>query len=185
MKQLVCMVEEASMRPVIEALLEQLLPQEIESIILVHQGKQDLQKSIPRKLRTWINPEARFIILHDQDSSDCKRLKRELRDLCPPDKEHQVLIRIVCTELESWFFGDLVAVESAFPNKKLRMLATKAKYRIPDAMRSPAKELEKLIPEYQKVGGARAIAPFLDLERNTSSSFQVFVTGVQRLLAEQ
>jgi hypothetical protein len=170
------------MRPVIETLIEPFLPDEIESLILVHQGKQDLRKSIPVKLKAWQNPYAHFIVLHDQDSSNCKKLKKQLQDLCPPEKLDSVLIRIVCTELESWFFGDLPAVEQAFPHKRLKHLANRATYRLPDEIRNPAKELAKLIPEYQKTGGARAIAPFLDVKGNTSVSFQVFVQGVTNVV---
>jgi Domain of unknown function (DUF4276) len=176
--QLVFLLEERSMRPVVEQMCLVLVPQAIDVVILVHQGKQDLQKSIPRKLQAWQYPDALFIVLHDQDSHDCKRLKQELLALCPSHKRAHTLIRIVCTELESWFFGDLMAVEKAFPAKVLRPLARSAKYRNPDAIRHPAKELEKFIPEYQKVAGARAIAPFLGME-NTSASFQVFVEGVR------
>jgi hypothetical protein len=177
--QLVFLLEERSMRPVVERICQLFVPEGIDVVILEHQGKQDLQKSIPRKLQAWQYPNAYFIVLHDQDSHDCKHLKSELLALCPHDKLANILIRIVCTELESWFFGDLLAVEKAFPAKPLQGLSKKAKYRIPDAVRHPAKELQKHIPEYQKVAGARAIAPFLSPE-NTSSSFQQFIGGVQR-----
>jgi hypothetical protein len=172
------------MRPVLEAIIEPLLPDEIQTLILVHQGKQDLQKSISKKLRAWQNPATFFVILHDQDSSDCKQLKQQLEDLCPFEKRASVLIRIVCTELESWFFGDLRAVELAFPNKPLQALANRAIYRIPDSIKHPAAELQKFIPDYQKTGGARAIAPFLEVSCNTSTSFQVFISGINRIIAK-
>jgi len=39
----------------------------------------------------------------------------------------------------------------------------------------------KLVNGYDKVRGARAIAPHLDLINNRSHSFHVFITGVQNL----
>lgn len=55
-------------------------------------------------------------VLHDQDSHDCKQLKQQLKRLCDQNNKHKLLIRIVCRELEAWYFGDLDAVEKAFPS---------------------------------------------------------------------
>jgi len=44
--------------------------------------------------------------------------------------------------------------------------------------------LEKLTGNaYQKVSGSRAIGPHLDLDANTSRSFNVLVAGIRRLIA--
>ena len=54
---------------------------------------------------------------------------------------------------------------------------------MPDALGNPVQELERLTnQEYQKVSGSRAIDPYLDIENNRSHSFQVFVSGVKRLI---
>ncbi|MGV2390610.1 MAG UNVERIFIED_CONTAM: DUF4276 family protein [Microcystis novacekii LVE1205-3] len=45
----------------------------------------------------------------NQDSHDCQKLKKELGEICQNASDAQVLIRIICHELESWFLGDLAA----------------------------------------------------------------------------
>ena len=60
----------------------------------------------------------------------------------------------------------------------------KRKYRTPDALGNPVQELERITNQrYQKVSGSRAIGPLLDIHNNRSPSFQVFVSGVKRLIA--
>jgi hypothetical protein len=171
-----------------EAVLNQLLPKLINPEraywrIIPHEGKRDLQASIQRKLRAWTNPSAKFVILHDKDASNCVLLKQQLLGLCPEQHKTKVLIRIVCTELESWFIGDLQAVADAFGDSAIARHSSKAKFRTPDSISNASEELKKLIPTYQKVGGARKIAPFLEPERNRSKSFQVFVAGLEKILS--
>ena len=36
-----------------------------------HDGKDDLERSIPRKLRGWREPGVRFVIVRDNDRGDC------------------------------------------------------------------------------------------------------------------
>jgi Domain of unknown function (DUF4276) len=183
-KELVFLVEEPSMRPVIDVIANLIIPKEIQFRVITHQGKSDLQKSIPRKMRAWTNPETWFIILHDKDSTNCRNLKSKLLDLCPPGKRDRTLIRIVCTELESWFLGDLEAVGKAFPKSKALRLKAKSNFRDPDSITNAYEELSKLVPGYQKVGGAREISPHLSTEKNTSVSFRFFLSGVNRILSE-
>ncbi len=63
-------------------------------ICISHQGKQDLAKSIARKLKAFKNssPNTKFIIVHDQDSHDCQKLKKELGEICQNASDAQVLI---------------------------------------------------------------------------------------------
>ena len=177
---LVFLLEEKSMAELLEMLLPKILPPEVGFITIPHRGKSDLQKSIPNKLKGWNDPSAKFVIVHDQDSWNCMELKRHLRGLCQGLKE-DVLIRIVCRELESWYFGDLVAVSEAY-GKNVHKLAAKNKYRNPDTIGNPKDELRKLLPEHQQVSGARKIGEFMDVERNTSLSFRCFVNGIRKLL---
>jgi hypothetical protein len=83
--------------------------------------------------------------------------------------------------LEAWFLGDLAAVEKAFKIKGLAKQQNKQKYRDPDKLANAAQELQKRVKNYRKLGGARAIAPHLDLTNNRSHSFQVFIIGIQKL----
>ena len=39
-------------------------------ICVPHEGKQDLEKSIPRKLRAWREPSAHFIVVRDNDGGE-------------------------------------------------------------------------------------------------------------------
>lgn len=73
---LVFMLEEESAMHLLKELLPRILS-EFRSVtyrFIPHQGKGDLQKSIPIKIRAWLTPNTFFIILHDQDSHDCRKL---------------------------------------------------------------------------------------------------------------
>lgn len=177
--RLVFMVEERSMKELLEILLPKILPDAIEPpVIIAHNGKSDLAASIPRKLRAWQNKDDKFVIVHDKDSNDCNVLKSELLNLCENDSS-KCLVRIVCTELESWYFGDLSAVSAAY-KKDFTKLSAKRKYRDPDSIANAKDELYKLIPTYQQISGAKKIAPHMVVGNNSSHSFNVFVSGVKR-----
>jgi len=179
--KLIFMGEERSMKCLLEGVLPKILPQGVSYQLIPHRGKQDLRRSIPNKLRAWNEPgEVAFIIVQDQDNKDCIALKKEILELYRPSHK-KVLVRVACQELESWYFGDLPALEKAYRGKKLASLAPKSKYRTPDAIPNPKEELRKLIPEHEQIQGAKKIAPFMDIENNTSVSFQFFVSGVKRM----
>jgi len=178
--RLVFMVEESSMKELLEILLPNILPVGIEKpLIIPHNGKNDLAKSIPVKLRAWKNPDDKFIIVHDQDSNDCYLLKTELHSLCKNSK-NECLIRIVCTELESWYFGDLSAVSNAYGNDYTH-LSVKRKYRTPDKIKNAKREFKTIVPTYQPIEGAKKIGGYLNVSNNTSNSFQVFINGIYKL----
>lgn len=178
---LVFLLEEPSMQLCLESLLPKILPESVSFICIKHQGKSDLEKSIPKKLRGWNIPDSKFIIVRDQDSGDCVTIKNNLIQLCQRAGKNADLIRIACRELESWFLGDLAAVEKAFHKNGLSRLQAKNKFRNPDRLGSPSRELLTLIPQYQKKSGAKKIAPHLSIQNNKSHSFNVFVSGVVRI----
>lgn len=180
MKELVVLVEEKSMKELLNILLPKILSDEISFRVISFEGKSDLEISGLRKLSAWQNPDAKFIISRDQDAGNCTLLKQELVNLCRESARNEFLVRIVCHELEAWYFGDLKAVEAAYGGS-LEKYSRKAKYRIPDDIINPSVELKKLVPNYTKVLGAQSIAQFMDINKNTSKSFQVFVAGVRRL----
>ncbi|EGJ29996.1 MULTISPECIES: DUF4276 family protein [Moorena] len=184
---LIFMLEEPSMKNVLDQLLPQIIPNEITYICITHQGKQDLWKSIPKKIQAFqYSPDTRFIIVHDQDSHDCKKLKSELLEICQTaGKSKNVMIRIICHELESWFLGDLAAVEKAYRMKpdSLSKQQSKQKYRNPDQLDSAKQELKRLVKEYYPGTHSKKIAPHLSLTDNTSHSFQVFIKGIKHLLS--
>lgn len=177
--KMIFLVEEDSMKYLLDVILPQLLSSETEFMTIAHNGCGDLRRSLRCKLNSWRGDDLRFIILHDQDNRDCAALKRELEELCRPYRQ-DVLIRVVCHELEAWYFGDLAAVGKAY-GKDLASLANKSQYRTPDAIRNPKELIRRLIPEHQQIAGAKRIARNMDIFSNSSASFNVFISGVLRL----
>jgi hypothetical protein len=183
----VFLVEEASMEEMLRGFLPALFPDWVEGVhwrCIPHEGKSDLEASIPRKLRGWRQPGVRFVVMRDQDSAACEAVKANLRTLCANAGRPDTLIRIPCRELEAWYLGDLAAVDAGLGTRRLAALQNKRKYREPDRLGSPSNELAKIAP-YQKRAGSRAIGPHLDPARNRSHSFGVFVTGLRRFVAAE
>ena len=184
MTQLVFCLEEPSAREMLKGLLPRLLPMEFEIQYLVFEGKQDLEKRLPKRLRAWQRLDARFIVLRDKDSADCVAVKQRLIQLCESAGRGDTLVRIACHELESWYLGDLAAVAAAIGPDSIARQQRKKRFRDPDCLANPYQELKRLAPEYQKVSGSRAIGPHLSIENNRSTSFNVFISGIQRLIAK-
>jgi len=180
---LVFLLEERSMAALLEGLLPRLVPDHVAFKLIPHDGKTDLEKSIPRKLRAWQDPTARFIVVRDQDSADCLQVKSRLLDLCTAGARPEALVRIACRELEAWYLADLAAVDRAFGTQVASLQNTK-KYRVPDRLGSPSHLLADLVPTFGKVGGARRLGPLLELDNPRSPSFAHFVRGVRRVVDE-
>ena len=179
------LLEEKSMAEVLNIILPKLIPNNIKWNLHPHSGKSDLKKSIPRKIKVFRHyPEIYVIIIQDKDSADCKILKQELIKLCEDNKANNYLIRIAVHELESWLLGDFDAIQKAFPESKVLKLANKAKFKNPDKLANASQELKGIIKNYQKVSGAKKIAPYLDItsKKNKSKSFCVFIKGISKIL---
>ncbi len=183
MMTLVFLLEEPSAQDALEGILPRIAPEAVQVEYLVFEGKQDLEKRMVRRMRNWLKPDTVFVVLRDQDSGDCAVIKQNLVAKCREAGKDNALVRIACRELESWFIGDWEAVGAAFEQPKLKSLSAKAAYRNPDIIGKSVSELRKYIPAYQKRDGARRIGPHLDMGRNRSRSFQVFVQGIQRVIA--
>ncbi len=181
--KLVFLLEESSMKELLDVLLPEILPQDVDFITVPHSGKSDLRDSIPKKLKGWNEPGVKFVIVHDQDSNDCIGLKKELKELCDQYKR-EVLIRIPCHELEAWYFGDLEAVSKAF-NMDLTKIKKKKKYRVPDDIVNAKVEIKKLLPYYGQRDGARKIAQYMNIDENLSHSFNAFVDGVRNFCIQK
>ncbi len=81
MSRVIFLLEERSMK----ALLEKLLPrvvQDLPFLCVPHEGKADLEKSAPRKIRAWREPGVRFVIVRDQNGGDCRAVKSRLLRVC-------------------------------------------------------------------------------------------------------
>ncbi len=171
------------MKALLDGLLPRLIPSDIEYLTIAHEGKSDLEASIPRKLRGWRRPGARFIILRDQDNANCRTVKKRLVGLAQSTGRAQFWVRIVCRELESWVLSDAQALAEAFREPRLGSIAVTEPFRNPDALVNPAQELKRLIPTYQKISGARLIGPMLEPSRSSSPSFRTFVATVEAAVA--
>jgi hypothetical protein len=186
MKTLVFFLEEPSAKEMLEGVLPRIIPTDVQVRFLVFQGKQDLEKNLKRKLSGWRKPNSVFVVIRDQDSGDCKAIKTKLVGLCHESGPHDVIVRIACRELESFYLGDLAAVEQGLGLKPLKTRQRNRKFRNPDALANPSQELRKLSGNtYQKIAGSRAIAPFLNVEANSSRSFNVLLSGIRRLVGMQ
>lgn len=184
MARIEILVEEPSMKEFLSILLPNVISEpwvlNENYFIRAFEGKTDLQRNIPSKVKflsNWRHEKVGLVIMQDQDSADCKVLKQKLVDICEESGNCPKLVRIVCKELESWYIGDFEAVHMAYQNFNYQNYINKAKYRIPDNCNA-YDELRKILPEFQKVGGAKKIAPYINVEKNKSVSFQQTISGL-------
>lgn len=187
MREIVFLLEEASAKAMLEGLLPRLLDSRIQVRLITFEGKQDLEKQLPLRLRNYLNPHARFLVLRDQDSApDCTLVKHKLARLCEvADRGRVSLVRIACHELETIYLADLAAVESAMGMPGLARQQSQSKFRQPDRLESPSGELSRLTRgRYQKVGSSRLIGPLLDIANERSPTFKHLVSGIRRLESE-
>lgn len=185
MREVVFLLEEESAKVLIEGIITKIRGndnKEPQCKYIVFEGKRDLQKKLFKKLNGYCNQEAVFIIMQDQDSEDCKRLKQKLDTICKQSNKCNYKIRILCRELESWYLADLEAIEKAFGVSGIAQKQRKKKFRNPDELGNPAYELKKLIPGYQKIMSAREIAPFIDIQNTRSRSFHNFIKTITEIV---
>lgn len=177
--KIVFLLEEPSMKEVLNVLLPQILPHDVLFQLVPHQGKSDLRKSIPNKLRNWNEPDVKFVVLQDQDLSDCRDLKQDLKTLCDENRIG-VQVCIACKELEAWYLGDLSAVERAYD---INLNKARTKFKIPDAVDSPKERLYELLRDkgHSQISGARRIAAHMNVSGNISESFNFFVSKVRKM----
>lgn len=184
--RIIFMTEEASMDATLRNLLPKLFPElrEYEHwLIIHHQGKSDLERSYPRKMKEWREPGVQFIILRDNDGADCLALKQRLVRMIP-DNSPKYLVRIVCQELESWFLGDLKAVAGAYPAAVRHESFRKLSKTDPDRLTNASELMKHLTDTQAKISRAEKISKHMHPASNRSTSFQAFVNGLGRFLSE-
>jgi hypothetical protein len=186
--RLVFLLEEPSMKQLLAGLLPRLMPGWVEGehfLCLPHEGKSDLDRSVPRKLAAWQVPGDRFVVLRDNDAAVCEEVKARLVKLCVASGRPDTLVRLACQELEAWYLGDLEALAATFEQPKLCGPAMRKRFANPDAWQKPSVEVQRLLPQFQKVQGARRMGIALrGADQSRSRSFQVFVEGVRLLALE-
>lgn len=187
MSTFVCLTEEPSAKYMLEKIIPRILPNTPDIKFIVFEGKQDLEKQLVLKLKHWLTPDTKFLIIRDQDSGDCLKIKQNLLlKIKEAGKLDVSLVRIACHELESFYLGDLQAVEQGLKMSGVSRKQRQSKYRIPDNLGNASEELEKITKyKYQKIAGSKAIAPFLKLDgTNKSRSFNVLVDGIRKLMQD-
>lgn len=183
-------------------LLPKLLGPDFPFNVYPHQGKQDLLKKLPSRLRGyrhWIPEDWGIVVLIDADGRDCLEQKAALEDMARQtgfltrtrrqSGGFQVLNRLAIEELEAWFFGDVHALCEAYPGVP-RTLGDRAPYRDPDAIRGGT--WEALERELQRAGhhraglakikAAREISARMEPSRNRSRSFGALRQGLLDLV---
>jgi len=158
------------------------IPREYVKPVFFH-GKRNLQNKVRGKLAGYQMPGSVFLVLCDLDSGDCEILKKDLLGEVAKDKADRTKIRIACHELESFYLGDLLAVEQGIGVRNLSRKQDKNPYRNPDKRMKPSQEMAAITGgKYQKVAGSEKIAPHLRLDgANKSESFQMLVRAIKDL----
>ncbi len=181
------LLEEPSMENCLIEILPQILPQgyelNVNCFLRPHQGKSDLKKSIPSKIKTFSNfyLPSKIIIVQDQDSNDCKKLKQHILDLCEQNGNCPVMVRISCRELENWYLGDMDAIEKVYPKFKARSHRYRSKFRNVDNCFG-SQELFRIIDGFQKGFASKNIPKHMDIDSNRSTSFKHFISGTKKFL---
>ncbi|MEW5722966.1 MAG: DUF4276 family protein [Thermodesulfobacteriota bacterium] len=197
------LVEEPSVEEALKILIPKITGAEVSFSIHAHQGKPDLLAKLGSKLnayKKWLPADHKILVLVDLDREDCRELKGRLEEAAARAgfvtktasggrSVFQVLNRIAIEELEAWFFGDVSAINQAYPRARPQLGLT-AKYRDPDAIKGGT--WEALERELQRAGhhrgrlakitAARDIAGRMDPDSNRSRSFQVFRDGLRELV---
>lgn len=185
MTELVVLTEEVSAKDLLDGLLPKLLPPGWTFRCIPFEGKQDLEKRMGRFLSSWRAPGAKFVVLRDQDSADCRAVKSGLVERCRDAGRTDTLVRIACRDLEAWIAGDLRAFAAEYSVPAAAKAVGVAKFRNPDVLGGALAELQRFAPYYQKRDGARRMGPLLDPMRNSSRSFREFCDGIARVTANQ
>lgn len=186
--RLVFLLEEPSMKRLLEGLLPRLMPGWVAGqhfLCVPHEGKSDLDRSVPRKLAAWRVPGDRFVVVRDNDAAACLEVKARLTRLCADSGRPDTLVRLVCQELEAWYLGDLEALSRAYEDPRVCATAVRKRFFDPDTWEKPSVEVQRMLPTFQKRQAAQRMGQTLgDTGNNRSRSFQVFLEGVRKMAAQ-
>ena len=160
-----------------------------------------LLHNLPSKLRAYsksLQENEAVVVLLDLDSHpDCKEFKLSLTALlkdCHP--EMKSLFRIAIEELEAWYLGDNAALAQTYPNANKGILVGYVQdsqcgtwEKLADVVcpggHAALKKQGEIQCLRQKRIWARDIAPKMDIENNSSPSFQQFRDGLRNLVNPQ
>ncbi|WP_410618939.1 DUF4276 family protein [Amycolatopsis sp. cmx-8-4] len=196
------LVEEPSAKVALDHLVPKIVP-DVDFEVIEFRGKTTMLKELPRRFAGYAArvqwERVKVVVVVDRDDDDCVELKKSLRTMASAaglsdpaaSFESVVLIRIIVEELESWFFGDVPALRTAYPRVS-ESLDRQRQFRDPDGIVGGTWEaLGRVLaghgyhrPRLQKMRLASDVAPHMDIENNRSQSFQVFRDGLRRLVKE-
>jgi hypothetical protein len=182
-KELVFCLEESSAKVFINGILERIRGEKIPVQFIVFEGKKDLDNKLLNKLKGYLNEDAFFIVLRDQDLEDCKEVKNKLIETCTLAGKKNFAVRIACRELESWYLADLDALKISYPETKIKF-SKSIRNRVSDEVQKPSLELKKILPEFQKTNSARLISKNIDIENPKSKSFYHFLYIVKNFISK-
>lgn len=197
------LVEEPSSEAALDSLVPKLLGPELSFEVYPHQGKHDLLRNLPMRLRGyrhWIPEDWGIVVLVDSDGGDCSEQKLVLEQIAQAagfltrtaagdGGRFQVLNRLAIEELEAWFFGDVQAICRAYPGVP-SSLGERARYRDTDSIQGGTWEaLERELQRagyhrggLSKIKAAREITAHMEPDRNRSRSFQTFRRGLLEMV---
>jgi len=162
-------------------------------------SKRILLANLPRLLagygKSWLGYPAVVIVVCDLDDKCLKNFRGELIELlntCNPRPETRFCIAI--EEGEAWFLGDIPAIKKAYPKAKDAVLKTYINDSICGTWEKLADAIYKggsqslsnqgwQVIGTEKSAWSEKITPCMDLDNNTSPSFNYFL-GRLRELAE-
>ncbi len=142
------------------------------------------------------NIQAAIIVVVDNDDRDTDDFQRQLREIAEQNEiktDHVFCIAV--EEVEAWLLGDEEAVKAAYPSAKLQILHNYVQDSICGTWEVLADtvypgglaKFRKNCPTYVDVGKyktkwAKEIGIHMDISRNQSPSFQVFISEIQKRL---
>lgn len=158
-------------------------------------SKRVLLDNLPRLIQGYGRTPGIDVVLvvADTDRRDCRMFLSELNNMlegCNP--RPNVMFRLAIEEIEAWLLGDQAAIRAAYPNVKQEVLR---RY-----VQDSVCETWETLADAVHLGGSNAIkklgfpasgtakhewvekiAPYMDIDINTSPSFRKFVEGLRRL----
>jgi len=151
-------------------------------------------KGFDKSLKTYPYKKAVVVVL-DCDDRNCVEFNQQLKDLAKSlELSIDTFFCIAIEEMEAWLLGDINAIISAYPSAKKPPLTN---YR-PDSIVGTwehladsvfpggATKLKKNAVSYYEIGEqkckwAKEIGAYMDLKRNTSPSFNYFLSRLDRI----
>ena len=132
------------------------------------------------------------VVVVDADNNDCVKFKQELLNVlsqCQP--RPRTLFRIAVEESEAWLLGDRCAVLAAYPKARRSVLDAYVQdsicgtWEVLATVVSSTREMLRW-PEsgIAKCRWAETIAPYMDVDQNTSPSFRAFRDGIRALAGD-